>query len=117
MIPIYSQVISAIKKVHQNLMEEYQGIGKFLQDLVEGQEKNIAQFSLIRAMVKQMQCFKEDILDNDEENKEDGDNEEGFEESQREVEERTLLSTFYQNRILFLYYFEFIFLDCCIYIV
>jgi len=36
MIPTYGGVLSAIQKVLQELVEEYQGAGKSLQDLVEG---------------------------------------------------------------------------------
>ena len=36
MIPTYNRVLSAIKKALQELMKEYQGVGKSLQDLVEG---------------------------------------------------------------------------------
>ena len=43
MIPTYGRVLSVIKKALQKLMEEYQGVGKSLQDLVEGQERNTAQ--------------------------------------------------------------------------
>jgi len=39
MIPTYGGVLSTIKKVLQELMEEYRGVGKSLQDLVEGQER------------------------------------------------------------------------------
>ena len=41
MIPTYSRVLSAIKKALQELVEEYWGIKKSLQDLIEGQERNI----------------------------------------------------------------------------
>jgi len=36
MIPTYGKILSIIEKVLWNLVEEYQGIGKSLQDLVEG---------------------------------------------------------------------------------
>ena len=42
MIPTYGGVLSAIEKALQELMEEYWGVGKFLQDLVEGQERIVA---------------------------------------------------------------------------
>jgi len=38
MIPTYGGVLSAIKKALQELMEEYQGVGKSLSNLVESQE-------------------------------------------------------------------------------
>ena len=36
MIPTYSGVLSAIEKALWELVEEYQGVGKSLQNLVEG---------------------------------------------------------------------------------
>jgi len=42
MISTYGRVLSAIKKVLWKLMEKYQEVRKFLQDLVEGQERNTA---------------------------------------------------------------------------
>ena len=42
MIPTYGRVISAIEEALHELIEEYQGVRKFLQDLVEGQERNTA---------------------------------------------------------------------------
>ena len=40
MVPTYSRVLSTIEKTFWYLIEEYQGIGKFLQNLVESQERN-----------------------------------------------------------------------------
>ena len=42
MISTYGKVLSAIEKALWELMEEYQGVGKSLQDLVEGQKRNTA---------------------------------------------------------------------------
>ena len=53
MIPTYGRVLSAIKKALRELVEEYQGVGKFLQDLVEGQERNMAQLERIGAAMEQ----------------------------------------------------------------
>jgi len=36
MISTYGGVLSVIEKILQKLMEEYRGVGKSLQDLVEG---------------------------------------------------------------------------------
>ena len=96
MIPTYGKILSVIEEVLWDLVEEYQGIGKSLQDLVEGQKRNTAQLARIEAVVEQKQSFKEDTQDSNEKNKEkDGNNEEGFkdepEESQEEVEKGTLL--------------------------
>ena len=53
MIPTYGRVLSAIKKALQKLVEEYWGVGKSLQDLVEGQERNTAQLERIGAVMEQ----------------------------------------------------------------
>jgi len=42
MISTYGGVLSAIEKALWKLVEEYQRVGKFLWDLVEGQERNTA---------------------------------------------------------------------------
>ena len=52
MIPTYGGVLNAIEKVLQELMEEYQGVGKSLRDLVEGQERNMAQLERIEATME-----------------------------------------------------------------
>ena len=52
-IPTYGGVLSVIEKALQELVEEYWGVGKFLQGLVEGQERNMAQLERIRAMMEQ----------------------------------------------------------------
>ena len=106
MITTYDRVLNVIEKALQNFITEYWGIRKSLQNLVEGQEKNMAQLARIGAMVDQRQSLKEDLQSRDKESdKEDGDNkkrsEEGPKESQEEVEERTLLSTSCQNIVLF----------------
>ena len=51
-IPTYNGVLSAIKKALQELMEEYQGVSKSLQDLVEGQEQNMAQLERIGVVME-----------------------------------------------------------------
>jgi len=53
MIPTYGGVLSAIKKALRELMEEYRGVGKSLRDLVEGQERNMAQLERIGAAMEQ----------------------------------------------------------------
>ena len=52
MISTYGGVLSAIEKVFQELVEKYWRAGKFLWDLVEGQEKNTAQLVRIEAVVE-----------------------------------------------------------------
>ena len=53
MIPTYGGILSAIEKALQELVEEYWGVGKSLRNLVEGQEKNMAQLERIGAMMEQ----------------------------------------------------------------
>ena len=53
MIPTYGRVLSTIEKTLQELMEEYQGVGKSLWDLVEGQKRNTAQLERIGAVMEQ----------------------------------------------------------------
>ena len=52
MIPTYGRVLSAIEKALRELVEEYRGVGKSLQDLVEGQERNTAQLERIGAVME-----------------------------------------------------------------
>ena len=52
MIPTYGGVLSTIEKVLWKLVEEYQEVRKFLQDLVEGQERNMAQLERIGAAIE-----------------------------------------------------------------
>ena len=52
MILTYSGVLSVIEKALWKLMEEYQGVGKSLWDLMEGQERNIAQLERIGAAME-----------------------------------------------------------------
>ena len=90
MIPTYGRVLSAIEKALQELMEEYQGVGKSLQDLVEGQERNTAQLERIGTAIKWRWSSEE------ESGKESGDKEEGSEDGPGESQEGgTLSSTSY----------------------
>ena len=52
MIPTYGRVLSAIEKALRKLVEEYQGVGKSLRDLVEGQKRNTAQLKRIGATIE-----------------------------------------------------------------
>ena len=52
MIPTYGGVLSAIEKALRELVEEYRGVGKSLRDLVEGQERNMAQLERIGATME-----------------------------------------------------------------
>jgi len=52
MIPTYGRVLNIIEKALRKLIEGYQGVGKSLKNLVEGQERNIAQLERIEAAMK-----------------------------------------------------------------
>ena len=52
MIPTYGRILSAIEKALRELVEEYQGVGRSLWDLVAGQERNTAQLERIRATIE-----------------------------------------------------------------
>ena len=52
MIPTYGGVLSAIEKALQELVEEYWEVRKSLWDLVEGQERNMAQLERIGAAIE-----------------------------------------------------------------
>ena len=77
MIPTYGRVLSAIKKALWKLVEEYWEVGKSLQDLVEGQERNTAQLERIGAMMEQRWGLEE------ESGKENRDEEEGSKDGPR----------------------------------
>ena len=76
MIPTYGGVLSAIEKALWELIEEYWGVGKSLQDLVKGQKRNMAQLERIGAVMEQRwdsegESRKEENRD-EEEGSEDG---------------------------------------------
>ena len=88
MIPTYNGVLSAIEKILQELVKKYWGVRKSLQDLVEGQERNMAQLIEIRATMKQKQG-----LEGENKKKENRDEEERSEDGPgKSQEERTPLS-------------------------
>ena len=61
MIPTYDRVLSAIEKALQKLVEEYQGVGKSLRDLIEGQKRNMAQLERIGAAMEQRWSLEGEI--------------------------------------------------------
>ena len=67
MIPTYGGVLSAIEKTLQKLVEEYRGVGKSLCDLVEGQERNMAQLERIGVMMEWRWSLEEESRNGDEE--------------------------------------------------
>jgi len=82
MIPTYGGVLSAIKKALRELVEEYQGVGKSLWDLVEGQERNTAQLERIGAAMERRWGSEGESR-----KKENGDKEEGSKDGPRESQE------------------------------
>ena len=82
MIPTYDRVLSAIEKAFQELVEEYWGVRKSLQDLVEGQERNTTQLERIGAMMEQRWGLEEESR-----KEENGDEEEGSKDGPRESQE------------------------------
>ena len=84
-IPTYGGVLSAIEKALQELVEEYWGVGKSLWDLVEGQERNTAQFERIGAVMEWRWELEEESRNRDEE--------EGSEDGPGESQEGETLSS------------------------
>ena len=82
MIPTYGGVLSAIEKALWELVEEYQGVGKSLRDLVKGQERNMAQLERIGAAMEWRWG-----LEGESGKEEDGDDAEGSEDGPGESQE------------------------------
>ena len=90
MVPTYGGVLSAIEKALRELVEKYQGVGKSLWDLVEGQERNTAQLERIGAMMERRWGSEGESR-----KEESGDDAEGSEDGPRESQEGgTPLSAF-----------------------
>jgi len=68
-------------------VEEYQGVGKSLRDLVEGQERNTAQLERIGATMKWRWALK-----GESEMEENRDEEEGSEDGPKESQKKGTLS-------------------------
>jgi len=83
MILTYSGVLSAIEQALWEIVEEYQEVGKFLQNLVEGQKRNMAQLERIGVMMEQKWAFEEKSRDK----------KEGSEDSPRESQKEETLSS------------------------
>jgi len=83
MIPTYGGVLSAIEKALWELVEEYQGVGKSLRDLVEGQERNTAQLERIGAVMEQRWGLEEESRQEENRGDEKG-SEDGLGENQEE---------------------------------
>ena len=82
MIPTYGRVLSAIEEALWGLVAEYRGVGKSLWDLVEGQERNMAQLERIGAVMKWRWGSEEGSG-----KEENGDEEEGSKDGPRESQE------------------------------
>ena len=87
MIPTYGRVLSVIEKTLRELVEEYQGVRKSLQDLVEGQERNTAQLERFGAAMEQRWSLEEESGN--------GDEEEGSEDGPGESQKGGTLSSAY----------------------
>ena len=88
MIPTYGRVLSAIKKALWELVEEYQGVGKSLRDLVEGQKRNTAQLERIGAAMEQRWSLEGEVG-----KEENGDDMEGSKDGPGESQEEGTLSS------------------------
>ena len=86
MIPTYGRVLSAIEKILWKLVEEYQGVGKSLRDLVKGQERNTAQLERIGAVIERRWGSEEESRNTEEESR-NRDEEEGSEDGPGESQE------------------------------
>ena len=82
MIPTYNGVLSAIEKALQELVEEYQEVGKSFRNLVEGQERNTAQLERIGAAMERRWGLEEESG-----KEESGDDAEGSEDGPGESQE------------------------------
>jgi len=79
MISTYGRVLSAIEKALWELVKKYQEVGKSLWNLVEGQERNMAQLERIRTVMEQRWGSEGAV------GKEESENDmEGFEDGPRE---------------------------------
>ena len=88
MIPTYGRVLSAIEKALWELVEEYRGVGRSLQNLVESQERNTAQLERIGAAMERRWSLEGAVK-----KEESRDDAEGSEDGPRESqEEETPLS-------------------------
>jgi len=80
-------VLSTIGKVLWDFIEEYWGIRKSLQDLVEGQERNTVQLARIGTIINQRWSLKEDPWDSDKKSEGEGRKDENGDE--KGTEERS----------------------------
>ena len=85
MIPTYGGVLNVIEKALWELMEEYWGVGKSLRDLVEGQERNIAQLERIGATMERRWSSEREVR-----KKESGDDTKGSKDGPRESQEEKI---------------------------
>jgi len=74
-----------VEKALQDIVEEYKSIEKSLQNLVEDQNRNIAQLARIRAIVEQRWGSKKNLQDDGEKSEDrEGREEEGPKNDSRE---------------------------------
>ena len=76
MTSIYSRVLSIVEKVLQDIVKEYKSIEKSLQNIMEDQNRNIAQLVRIGTVVEQRWGSKKDLQDDGEKSEDKEDKEE-----------------------------------------
>ena len=76
MTSIYSKVLSIVEKVLQDIVKEYKSIEKSLQNIMEDQNRNIAQLVRIGTVVEQRWGSKKDLQDDGEKSEDKEDKEE-----------------------------------------
>ena len=76
MTSTYSRVLSIVEKVLQDIVKEYKSIEKSLQNIMEDQNRNIAQLVRIGAVVEQRWGSKKDLQDDGEKSEDKEDKEE-----------------------------------------
>ena len=76
MTSTYSRVLSIVEKVLQDIVKEYKSIEKSLQNIMEDQNRNIAQLVRIGTVVEQRWGSKKDLQDDGEKSEDKEDKEE-----------------------------------------
>ena len=76
MTSTYSKVLSIVEKVLQDIVKEYKSIEKSLQNIMEDQNRNIAQLVRIGTVVEQRWGSKKDLQDDGEKSEDKEDKEE-----------------------------------------
>ena len=72
MIPTYGRILNAIEKALWELVKEYREVRKSLQNLVEGQKRNMAQLERIGAAMEQRWGSEEESRKEENRDEEEG---------------------------------------------